>query len=188
MYDDTTLPYMEDDGVRIRKVHHKRHRQVLERALGLRTLFRIVLEYRTCEGGWRTFECATPALFALLGFHGSVDPDDDHEVLRFNATVGDLDASNDLRAVRRSAIAYAAVAALDRVCAEGEHEHQVRSLELADKRVELLAVRQGSGGDPVDQLHPADLLHPTDLLHPADQLHPADASCTAEQGLSEASE
>lgn len=133
---------MDDDGVRIRKVHHKRHRQVVERALGLRTPFRIVIEYQTFEGVWKTFECSTPVLHTLVGFHGSVDPDDDDAVLLFNATVADLDARNNLCADRRSAIAYAATAALDRVCAEGQHEHQVRSLVLADKRVELLSVWQ----------------------------------------------
>lgn len=134
---------MDDDGVRIRKVHHKRHRQVVERALGLRTPVRIVIEYLSSEGVWRAFECPTPALQALVGFHGSVDPDDDDAVLLFNATVTDLDVRNDLRADRRSAIAYAATAALGRVCAEGEHERQVRSLVLADKRVELLADARG---------------------------------------------
>ena len=125
--------------MRIRKVHHKRHRQVLERALGLHTPVRVVIEFRTFEGGWRVFECPTPALQALVGFHGSVDPDDDDAVLRFNAAVADLDVRNDLRADRRTAIAYAATAALGRVCAAGEHERQVRSLALADKRVELLS-------------------------------------------------
>lgn len=126
-----------DDGLRIRKVHHKSYRRTLENALGLRVTLGASFSYRANDGVWHRVVCETPALDLLLGFHPSTNPDDDDAVIEFNEHVRLLEDHAERVRDQRAAKVAAERATVAKRQAERAYAEQRLRRELAFEHREL---------------------------------------------------